>query len=270
VSRIPPRGRRLGTRALVVAASLALVLALVAAYARRALVDSDQFANRATVALQNESSRTLVAARITDGVVLDRAADLIAARPLIESAVSSIVGGRAFGKLFRSGVGDMHRALFARGQNTVTLTVADVGTVVGAALEKLSPKVAREIESTGRVALLRRHVGDVGAQAARIADAVRLLALGLLLASLGLVAAALALSADRRRTVVELGTGAAVAGVLLVVALAVVRSVAVNRVAGADEQAAARAVWTRSSATCGSPGGSSRGRAPWSRRPPRR
>ena len=45
-------------RALVVAASLFLVLALVAGYVQRAAVDSDQFANRATEALRDDGVRT--------------------------------------------------------------------------------------------------------------------------------------------------------------------------------------------------------------------
>jgi hypothetical protein len=69
------------------------------------------------------------------------------------------------------------------------------------------------------------------------------LAVFLLLASLVLVAGAVAVSPDRRRTVVELGIGAAAAGVLLIVAYGVARSALTGRVEGAEEQAAARAVW---------------------------
>jgi hypothetical protein len=59
------------------------VLALLAGYAWRTVVDSDQFANRATAALRDESVRSLVAERIRDDVVLRRQADLLTARPLI-------------------------------------------------------------------------------------------------------------------------------------------------------------------------------------------
>src|SRR3954468_7078780 len=124
--------RRFAVRALVVAASAAMVLALVAGYVQRAAVNADQFANRATVALRDDSVRALIAERVTDELVLERAGDLIAARPLIESVVSSVIGGRAFTGLFRSGVRDVHRAVFAHDQDTVTLTLADVGTVVAA------------------------------------------------------------------------------------------------------------------------------------------
>jgi hypothetical protein len=240
---VTPRSRLVVVRVLVVAASVALVLALAAGYVRRAAVDSDQFANRATAALRDESVRALVAERITDDVVLDRAADLITARPIIQSVASGIVGSRAFTGLFRSAVRDVHRALFDRDRDTFTLTVVDVGTVLAAALEQARPSLARKLESTGRVALLERGVGSVSGDLLRLADRVRLLALVLLALSLVLAAGALRVSRDRRRTVAELGIGVAGAGVLLVVAYAIVRSLAIDQVDGPEEQAAAGAVW---------------------------
>src|SRR3954465_5094676 len=103
------RGRAATT--LVVLASVAAVLALAAGYVRHAAVDSSQFANRATVALHDDSVRSLIAQRVTDDVVLAKQSDLLAARPIIESAVSGVVGSRAFANLFRRGVRDVHRAL---------------------------------------------------------------------------------------------------------------------------------------------------------------
>ncbi len=52
------------------------MLALIAGYTRRAVVDSDQFANRATAAPRDDSVRALIAERITDDVVLENQADL--------------------------------------------------------------------------------------------------------------------------------------------------------------------------------------------------
>lgn len=68
-------------RALALAAVLFAVLALVAGYARSAIFDSDQFANRATAALRDDSVRTVASERITDEVVLRQEGDLVAARP---------------------------------------------------------------------------------------------------------------------------------------------------------------------------------------------
>lgn len=220
-----------------------MVLALVAGYARRAVVDSDQFANRATAALRDDSVRVRVAERITDEVVLENEADLVTARPVIQSAVSAILDSRAFTGLFRAGVRDVHRALFDRDRDTVTLSVTDVGTVLAAALERVRPELARRLDSTGRVALLKRDVGGLSGDLARLADRVRLLAVLLLAAALALMAIALALSRDRRRTVVELGAGVAAAGVLLLVAYGLTRSFAVGQVDGLESRAAAGAVW---------------------------
>ena len=235
--------RQVAVRALVVLASISAALALVTGYVQRAAVDSDQFANRAAAALRDDSVRAVVAERITDDLVLAKEANLVAARPLIQSVASGVVGSRAFTSLFRSAVRDVHRALFDRDRDTVTLRVADVGTVLAAALERVRPSVARELESTERVELLERDVGSVSGDLARVADRVRVLALVLLMLSVALAAGALALSRDRRRTVVELGVGIAGAGVVLVVAYGVARSLAIDHVEGPEARAAADAVW---------------------------
>jgi hypothetical protein len=241
--RVDLVSRQIGVRMLVVAASAAVVLALVAGYAQRAVVDSDQFANRATAAMGDDSVRALVAERVTDDIVLENQADLITARPIIQAAVAAILDSRAFTRLFRAGVRDVHRALFDRDRDTVTLTVADVGTVLGVALERARPELARRLDSAGRVALLKRDVGSLGGDLARLVDRVRLLALLLLAAALALATAAITISRDRRRTVVELGIGIAAAGVVVLVAYGLVRAFAVGQVEGAESRAAAGAVW---------------------------
>src|SRR3954471_14473785 len=238
-----PRGRRLASRLLVVLASVAIVLTLVVGYVRHTAVDSNQFANRATVVLQDKSVRSLIAERVTDDVVLEKQGDLLAARPIIEAAVSGIIGSRPFTTLFRAGVRDVHRALFDRDQHTVTLTLADVGTVVKAAVDKLRPSLAKKVESNADVALIRRDVTDVGAELARFADRVKMLTLVLLIVSVLLVGAAVAISPDRRRTTIELGVGAAIGGILIVVAYSVTRSIAIHHLDDPDAQSAASAVW---------------------------
>jgi len=230
-------------RTLVVLASVAMVLALVAGYARRTVVDSDQFANRATAALNDDNVKSLVADKITDDVVLKNQQDLLAARPIIQSVASGIVGSRAFTGLFRSAVRDVHRALFDRDEHTVTLTVADVGTVLAAAIQQVRPSLARQVEATGNVAILKRDIGDASAKVVNVADTIRVLALLLALLSVALVAGAIVISPRRRHTIVELGIAIASAGIVVVVAYSIVRSVAVHHVEGAEGRAAAGAVW---------------------------
>ena len=235
--------RRVAVWALVALASVALVLALVVGYVRRAAVDSEQFANRATVALKDDSVRSLIAERVTDQVVLARASELTAVRPLVESVVSSVVGGRAFTGAFRSSVRDVHRALFARDESTVTLALADVGTMVAAGLQFAQPSVARRIETTGKVEVIRRNIGDANATLVRVADTIDVLAPLLLLVAVLCAAGAIWLSAERRRTIVHLGAGAAIGGLVLIVAWDIARTVAVGQVDGADAREAVGAVW---------------------------
>src|SRR4051794_6629271 len=150
-----------GATALVVLASVLLVGASVAGYARLAFFNSGQFADRASAALAQPAVRTAIGERVTDEIVLRNDADLIAARPLIASTVSGVVGGGAFRSLFRGAVLDAHRAIFTGDRDTLTLTLADVGTVVAAALEKLNPQLANDLDAGTRVVLLKRDIGSL-------------------------------------------------------------------------------------------------------------
>ncbi len=234
---------RIASRVCVVLASVCLLLALVAGYAERTVFDADQFANRATHALVDENVRSLIAERLTDDVVLRQQEDLLAARPLIESTASAVVGSRAFAGLFRSSVADVHRAVFQRDQDTVTLTVADIGSVIGGALQALQPKLAAQVRADKQGQLLRTKIGTVTGDAVRLADGIDVLFAIFLVLALVFMATAIALARDRRRAVWSLGVGVACAGVLLIVALAVARSYVTGSFDGPDERAAAGAVW---------------------------
>ena len=219
---------RRGATVLVVIASVLLVGATVTAYARLALFDSQQFANRASAALAEPAVRTAIGDRVTDQVVLRNDADLIAARPLIASAVSGIVGGGAFRSLFRRAVLDAHRAIFTGDRDTLTLTLADVGTVVAAALEKLNPQLADDIDAGERVVLLKRDLGAVTADVVRAGEKLQVLAWVLGALTLAAAVAALVFTPDRRRTSSQLGIGIAAAGLTIVIAYTVARALLVD------------------------------------------
>ncbi len=219
---------RRGATVLVVIASVLLVGATVTAYARLALFDSQQFANRASAALAEPAVRTAIGDRVTDQVVLRNDADLIAARPLIASAVSGIVGGGAFRSLFRRAVLDAHRAIFTGDRDTLTLTLADVGTVVAAALEKLNPQLADDIDAGERVVVLKRDLGAVTADVVRAGEKLQVLAWVLGALTLAAAVAALVFTPDRRRTSSQLGIGIAAAGLTIVIAYTVARALLVD------------------------------------------
>lgn len=235
--------RRLAVRAAVAVAGALGALALVTGYVERTVVDSDRFADRATVAVQNERLREPLAERIADDVVLRRRADLITARPLIEALASQAIDSDSFGSLFRAAVRDVHRALFRRDQSTLTLTVTDLGTVLAAGLGKADPRLAEQLRASERVELARYRLDSLSATLLRLADDVRVLALALLGLCGLLVAVALALSRDRRATAVELGIATASAGLLVLVGLAVLRVLTVDQVVDPEARGAAAAIW---------------------------
>ena len=235
--------RAVARRTLVVAAPVLLVAAALAGYASHALFDSDRFANRVAASVQASGVRTVIAERVTDRLVLANQPDLIAARPIIASAVSGLVGGDAFASLFRRAVRDVHRTVFARDEDTVTLTLVDVGTVAAAALEQLRPQLAAELERSERVVLLSRRLGSVTGDLSRTFEQARALAYVLAALALAAAIAALAVSTDRRRTAGQLGLGVAIAGIVVVVGLAVARALLLGRAGDPDVRAAAEAVW---------------------------
>jgi hypothetical protein len=137
----------------------------------------------------------------------------------------------------------VHRAVFERDERTVTLTVADVGTVLAAALLRFRPSLAREVRDAAPVEVVRRRSSSLGATLAQYADAVRVFSILLPLAAIALAAGALWVAPERRRTVTELGVAAAGAGVVVVVALGVAKTAALRQVDGPEARAAAGAVW---------------------------
>ena len=223
------------SRALVVVASVLLVAATVAGYAWWVLYDSDQFANRATATLQDSRVRTAIGDRVTDELIVPRRSGLLAARPLVSSVVAAVVGSDSFASLFRRSVRDAHAAVFRGDEDTVTLTLVDVGVVVAAALRALDPELASTIEQDDRVALLSNDLGDD----VRLAHRLRVVAFLLAGLALAAITAALVLSRDRRRTAAQLGVAVIAAGVFIVAGLAIAEAVVLGRVGNPDVVAAA-------------------------------
>jgi hypothetical protein len=238
-----PDPRRSLATVLVVLTSVLLVAATLAGYARHALLDSDQFADRATATLRDSSVRTVIGDRVTDRVVLSNDADLLAVRPIIASAISGIVGGGAFGSLFHRAALDTHRAVFHRDEDTVTLTLVDIGTVLGAALEQLRPTLAKQVQDSGQVVVVKENIGSVASTLARIARDVRIVAYALAALTLAGAIAALSVSPDRRSTALHLGIGLAAAGVAVAVTYAIARALVLDRIHDPDDRAAAGGVW---------------------------
>jgi hypothetical protein len=239
---VSDRARGLLVKTLTMIAALALVVAVGAAYVREVTGSSTQFADRATDALRHDSVRSLVAEKVTDDLVRSDG-DLLAARPLIESVVTSVVGQRAFFQLFRAGVRDVHRAVIKRDRDMVTLTVAGAGTLAASALDTVSPRLAAKLRPADRAELLNDEIGSVSGSAVRFIHDVQVLAIIAAIIALLSAAGAIGLAADRRAAITGLGVSVAIAGVLLIIVWTLGRAVAENQVSGASARAAVGAVY---------------------------
>ena len=206
---------------------------------RHAAVDSDQFANRATAALRDDSVRSLIAEKITDEVVLKHAG-----RPARGASADRVRGlGRSSAaarspSLFRSAVRDVHRAALRprREHGHADDRRRRHGPRRGAR-EAAARRSREQVDSTrARRARTARHRRASARRSRDVARAVRVLALLLLRPrARARRPARCGVSPDRRRTVVELGIGAAAAGVAARRrATASLRSVAVDHVQGPD------------------------------------
>lgn len=182
--------RRALSWALAVLTAVALMTAVVAAYADREVFDADAFAAHAEEALRQPAVSAEVARRLTDAAIRAEP-DLVAIRPLVVSVAEGVVRSSAFGALVRGAVRDVHRSAFDADATTVTLTVADVGLLLADALDSLRPDLAARIPDTLRVALTDRTSG-VPLDVAQTAEDVHRLGWIALIAAVVLAAAAIA------------------------------------------------------------------------------
>ena len=212
------RGSR-PARALVVAGAVVLTAAFVVGYASRALFNADQFAERAAAALEDEAVADRVGVRVADGLI-DAEPDLVAVKPILESATASIVRGSAFQSVFRAGVADLHRGFFARDQDSVVFIVADIGVTISGALQALDPKLAAKIPTGADAVLVDDRMPGWAAALLQAADAASWLPWVLAAVALILLGAGFAVAGDRRTAAQSAGVSVAAAAVVSLVVLA--------------------------------------------------
>ncbi len=229
---------------LAVLAAVAGCGAVVVGYVDRAVLDSGQFANRATASLGDPAVRDFLGARIAQEAVR-REPDLVGIAPLIRGASASVADSAPFRSIFRSAVRDVHRTVFEGDRDTILVTLSDIGVVVRSALAKLDPGTATKVDAAlGATVVDEQLSGGLADDARRLADA-DLLALVLLAAALLLAAGALLVAgAARRRVTVWLGGGLVAGAVISLIALRVIRGIVMGDIGDPQSRAAAQGLWS--------------------------
>jgi hypothetical protein len=241
-------GRDLVAVGLSLLAAVATVGAIVALYVHAEIGDRDAFADRAVAALEDPPVRQVVARQVVVGVLERGSPDLLSARPLLESAVQTIVGTGPFRALVRSAALQGHHVLFDRGDAFV-LDLADTGTVVLSAVRSLAPDVAARLPEHADATLVDLRERPFADDTLDAADRMR--RWGILAPALALVllAGALLAARDRGRALARYGLAVGVVATIAAIALSTARTIVVASVDGTNEiptddvRAAVGGVW---------------------------
>lgn len=240
------RAGTVASTVLVVVGTLLILVGLVAAYARDTLLTPERFAGVAVAASERPEVRAELRRVIVDQLIAQRPA-LIAARPLLEGAVDTVLGSTAFRRILIAAAIETHRTL-ATDESTILLDLTDATTVVIGTLRAFAPDLAAAIPpqvETGLIAIGDRPFTQ-GFQTAE-ATVTWLLVAGL---GLGLLAygVALARAANRRRVAASIGVALAVGALLGQLGLGIGRTVFLGRLASPATRLAAGAVWDTAAA----------------------
>jgi hypothetical protein len=241
-------GRDLVALLLALLAAAATVAAVVALYLKAEIADRDAFADRAVAALEEPSVRQVAARQIVVGVLERGSPDLISARPLLESAVQTIVTTPPFRSLVRTTALQAHSLLFEHG-NAFVFDLADTGTVVLSAVRSLAPDVAARLPEHADATLVDLRERPFASDTLAAADRLRRWAILLPLLAAGLLAAALLTARDRGRAFARFALTVGILATVAEIALGTARTLVVRALDGTAEipaddlRAAARGVW---------------------------
>ena len=161
--------RRLSARArstisvwVIALAAIAAAVGLTTLYLRAEVVGSGSFADHAVTAIQKPAVSDVVAREIVVQGFERVTPDLRAARPILQTAVATLLRSEQISGLVRAAANHGHRLLFDRSKANAAFDVADAGTVATSALRTVAPKIARRIPPQTDALLLTAATGVPG------------------------------------------------------------------------------------------------------------
>ena len=223
--------RTWGARGLVAVGLVLVLVALVAGYLQRNVFDADRFGDHAVAALRTDAVRSSLATSVTDRIVAGRPR-LIAARPLIESAVSEALRSRVAGGLVSRAAADVHNAVFSADKGSILIDLANLRVVVSAVLEATSPDLAGRVLGFDDEITVKLADRTLTADLVRLADRVAFLAWLAPVVALGCLAGSLLLARRRRRAALGIGLGILIVAALAFVGLVLAGGVVVGGATG--------------------------------------
>jgi hypothetical protein len=214
-------GRARGVASVVCGALGVLLIfsAFLLGYMARSLFNDRAFADRVAASLENPPFAEYVAEQIADAVIKVKP-DLVGLRPVLVGAGRSVVSSAPFRAAVRRGARTMHHAVMSGTTKSLVLSVQDIGVMLESMAET-HPKLAHKIPPRLTAALGSIESipgGELASRLVRLARRMRAATFGLLLLGVGLCAAGVWLSGEKRRAIVRIGVALAVLGLVLAIA----------------------------------------------------
>jgi hypothetical protein len=211
---------------LLVSGALCVLLAGLALYGQRTVVNERAFADRATGTLRQDEVDDEIADRIADRLV-EKHPELATRRPVLDAAAHDLVASPAFANEFRRGVTTMHQELFASTNDDVLLVMPGAGQDLLTAIEYHSRASARQVPGTDPELLELSGGGPIETVLRDLAPTARSLS-GLaplaFIAGLALLALAVLRAPTRRRGLRRAAIALASVGGLTLAGLAIARA----------------------------------------------
>jgi hypothetical protein len=202
---------------LTILGAVAFGAGAVSAVLSRNLFDSATFGQRAGASLSDPGVAAYASSFIT-GQIIRVKPDLIAFRPMLQSAVQVVVSNRAFRTVVERAASRAHQAAFSDGSKNVLLSLPDVNVLVHEALRHASPGLAAKIPKSVGSTVARLADGGTAPALLKIARAGQRLHYSwplVLTFAVILYALAIWLAPERRQAMVRAGLALAIVGLLL-------------------------------------------------------
>jgi hypothetical protein len=222
-------------------ASVAMLVTLLAHYAR-VFANASSFSGRALSVVHSGAVESLIVNSVTNRVV-GEAGVQATARPMIEQGVREALSNRQITAEIRATAATLQSELVSGHANALTLTLPDIGPATAASLESRSPQLADVVSRVGTVTVVDVRVPSAAATATHDLAVVGRDSSLLIVFSAAMIALALILSPDRRRTLLGLGLGAFAAGLLAAAIYLVGHALVVDQLSVPAARTAAGAAW---------------------------
>lgn len=237
------KARGVTSTVLLVIASVCLLVGDLALYADRVVLDSKGFSNHAVKAIEDDRVKDAVTAVLVDAIIEQGSEELITARPVLEAAVSGIVGTTAFKEVFRGAVKELHATLFSAEGQSIVLDLADAGVIISAALRSFDKETAQMVPDELEEGLIEIGDRNFATDLLKVVEDVRFLAIASLIAAALLMALSVVVAPDRRKILFYIGIALALVAIVAIAGNFIGRRVLVSQLDGDVVRAAASGVW---------------------------